>query len=98
MARRLGDPGVLFRAQRRRSGSCPIAIAASVLLALPPSVWGSKDKRADLHQAAEASGVVLKIEANELTLQISGAPLVLATTEDYRDEVAVGSQVTAAYY
>lgn len=42
--------------------------------------------------------MVLKIEPTELTLQVAGSPLVLTTFEDYRDEVAVGSQVTARYY
>ena len=97
--RGLVDPGILLRNHRRWTGAFSwVVIVGSALMALAIPLWASKDKRGDQHQPNEASGVLLKIEANELTIQASGAPLVLTTTEDYRDEVAVGSEVTASYY
>jgi hypothetical protein len=74
-----------------------IALAGAGVLCLAFPARGSA-RRAARHESSRVSGVVLKVEPAELTLQVAGAPLILTTFEDYRDEVAVGSQVTAWYY
>ena len=65
------------------------------VLALPSP---SKDP-AQKHETSKAIGLVTDIEAGQMTVQTKdGTTLVLTTLEDYRDRVAVGSQVTAWYY
>ncbi|HUI43942.1 MAG TPA: hypothetical protein VL523_18420 [Terriglobia bacterium] len=45
------------------------------------------------------SGLVIEVQPNELTLESKDARTIKLTTfEDYTDQVAVGSQVTAWYY
>ncbi|HEV2423488.1 MAG TPA: hypothetical protein VGZ29_01530 [Terriglobia bacterium] len=59
----------------------------------------SSNDYAPKHETRKATGVVTGIQARQVTLQSKdGGTLVLATFEDYRDRVAVGSQVTALYY
>jgi hypothetical protein len=87
-----------FLSWRWRTCGLRIALAGASFLALAIPVCGAGGRRADRHEASQASGVVLKVEPTRLTLQVAGASLVLSTFEDYRDEVAVGSQVTAWYY
>lgn len=100
MPPRCVDADVTFRSRlrfgRQSDSGWKIAVAAAALLAVAIPALASK--HSDQHDATEASGVLLKVEPNQLTVQAAGAPLVLTTTEDYRDEVAVGSQVTASYY
>jgi hypothetical protein len=59
--------------------------------------WG--DPNAQKHETRKAVGLVTDIEAEQMTVETKdGTTVVLTTFEDYRDRVAVGSQVTAWYY
>ena len=97
---RSGQYGQLERSlSRRRSGrGFQLALAGASFLALAVPACGSDSRRASGHESSQVSGVVLKVEPTVLTLQVGGASLVLTTFEDYRQEVAVGSKVTARYY
>jgi len=51
------------------------------------------------HETQEATGLVLGVEANRITLQAGdGRTLTLTTFEDYRDRVTTGAVVRATYY
>jgi len=59
----------------------------------------SAGREAQKHETRKAAGLVTDVQAGQLTLQSKdGSTLVLTTFEDYRDRVAVGSEVTALYY
>jgi hypothetical protein len=59
--------------------------------------WG--DRNSQKHETRKAVGLVTDIEAEQMTVETKdGTTLVLTTFEDYRDRVAIGSQVTAWYY
>lgn len=84
----------------------PIGIAISLVpgglvlelhaFSLPPALIG---REAQKHETRRATGLVTDVQPEQITLQSKdGGTLVLTTFEDYRDRVAVGSQVTVLFY
>jgi len=89
----------------------PLRLVAAALLLIGIVATGSlrqrdalaapspSSDRAQKHETRKAIGLVTDVEPEQMTVQTKdGTTLVLATFEDYRDRVTIGSQVTAWYY
>ena len=65
----------------------------------PSAALNGQPQGKSRHQARRVSGLVVSVEADRITLQPKDGPIMTLTAlEDYRDRLAIGSQVTAWYY